>query len=108
MKCINSLSLTAIITTHMLKINCSNASIIVVLETDETHAEEITYTDPVFYKRNANKPVRQFIINLCLYHPSKVRCRFYMFNAPCPSHTHTHTHTHKYSIYCVYIIHSTD
>lgn len=70
---------------------CFNASIIV--ETVESHEEEITYAAPVFYKRNTQKSVRQFI-NFCwesLYHFSRCRCicsYFCLYNDPSRSQQH--------------------
>ncbi len=73
---INYLILTALIlTTHtviyeemnpaMIEFCCFNASIGVATKTAQTCDEEITYADPTFYKRKAQKSVREFIPNLC-------------------------------------------
>lgn len=40
---------------------------VIIVEADQTREEEITYADPTFYKRKAQKSVRSFMTILCLY-----------------------------------------
>lgn len=75
---INYLILTALIlTTHtvsyeemnpaMIEFCCFNASIgVAITKTVQTCDEEITYADPTFLKRKAQKSVREFIPNFML------------------------------------------
>lgn len=44
---------------------CFNA-VIIIVETVQTHTEEITYAEPKFYKRNTQKAVRSFITVICV------------------------------------------